>query len=614
VLNQIGPNGEVSLVTALQAYTLGFGPLPGGPAAVPAATIGVIPSGTLAVDMILRHWKELTSAQQQAVLQRLGYTAPTSAQSGLRPAAPLAAARATRGQPQPRALASRVAPPAPTPAPTPTPTDAPGTAPYRAMLDEFIPKLNPLLKTALTLPIVLQFDPTTAYKAYTVGVDALGGQDGIAMMCRIYLNPAMNKADLDNKRLVLAHELTHCYEDEIQGPLFVHYLSPAWLIEGSATWTGAVVSGATAATSWLQPKWEDWLFHSEKPLFSQAYEALGFYAVLDQAGISPWSVLRDMYLSQKMGDVPDNLAAYQAATHSAPQQVLDAWGASYERDPSLARDWDLTGPGIVPPYFYLPQITKVTLGDGQSPPVSTPAYTAMNYHLTSHAEVVEVSITGTSRLIDSAHVERVTSANGSYCTKPGGCTCPAGSAYQGPALQQLTGLIYLALTGGQQGAKGSVSGVSLQQFCNSATPKVDATICTIISPAEFSQVVGSPIAQIVGGISHTPLAQVATCNYLPPKIPGNGGAIDFALSSNGPDYYAHFKVQEEKAGMSSANDVSGIGDAAYWGTEPANPGVLDFGMVKGNWVVGIVISGSANDGSVYLAGAEQMAKEIASKL
>jgi hypothetical protein len=258
-------------------------------------------------------------------------------------------------------------------------------------------------------------------------------------------------------------------------------------------------------------------------------------------------------------------------------------------------------------------IHGVSLGDGQSIAVTTPAYTALDDDLTSQADVVQVSITGTSRLHDSASFERVTSANGAYCTKNGGCACPPESAYQGPALMQLTGLVHLAVTGGPQGATGGMSGMTLQHFCNT-TPKADASLCTIISLAEFSQVLGSPVTTLTSGVTHTPAAQeVVTCAYLPPSSPGYGGAIDFALSSNGPACYARDK-QEEQDLLTSETDVSGIGDAAFWGTETSSPEALEFDMLKGNWVVGIVIDGSAPSGSAYLTGAEQMANELASKL
>jgi hypothetical protein len=593
ILDQIGPNGEVSLQTALQAYTLGFGPLPGVPA--PARASGVIPSGTLAVDMILSHFNELTPAQQQAVLQRLGYTAPASAQ-----VSPAAAARVV-------GVAQTHAHPLAPPAPTPVPTDAPGTASYRAMLDEFIPKLNTLLKVTLTLPTVLDFDPTTTYMAYTVAFDAQGQPKGAPVLCRIRLSPQMNPAQPDNQRLIVAHELTHCYQDQIQGPLSIHYVSPAWLIEGSATWTGALLSGATAATSELQPVWKGWLSRPDKDLFSWAYQAIGFYAMLDQAGISPWSVLPAMYLSQTHGTVPDNLAAYQAATQSAPQEVLDEWASSYERDAALGLDWDLRGPGIVAASAYGgPPIQSLTVGNGPTTLPATPAYTARDEDLTVQADIIQVSVTGVSRLIDSGSVERVGSASGSYCTKQGGCECPPGSAYQGPPLTQLSGLLHLALSGGPQGASGTVSGLTLQQFCNkqkpTKVPAITLALCQqLLTIPEANQLMQPPVA--VTTIRIDTSASGGSCNYEYAPFHSVVSVLVIASAGGGdPQATLHAladKLTAVKDAQVTTTPVAGVGDGALFASativEPTGPLVrlaelivIDGGIVLecGNYNVG----------------------------
>jgi hypothetical protein len=502
VLNQIGPNGAVSLATALQAYALVFGPLPGVQS--PANPGGLIPSGTLALRMILQHYRDLTPAQQQAVLQRLGYDAPKSAQ-----AAPSRARVAALAQPQ--SLAAAVAPGAP----TPVPTDGPGTGDYRAFINEFIPKLNSFLSFTFTEPIVLAFDPKTKAAAYAEPHDANNGSSGPPVLCRIFLNPVLNTYAVDDQRFVMGHELMHCYEAAIQGSLAVWGPSPDWLIEGAAEWAGALVSGATGNTMSLQSSWDVWLSVAAVPLFQRAYSAIGFYALLDHAGISPWSVLPAMLTSQSNG--PNNLAAYQAGTQPAPQEVLDEWASSYERDTSLGLDWDLTGPGIVAAAHYGgPPAQAVALANGQASAVSAPAYAATDYHLTSQAEVVEIAVSGTSRLHDSASVERVTSANGAYCTKQGGCKCPDGSAYQGPALTDLTGLVHLAVTGGLQGASGSVSGLTLQQFCSKQKPKSAPTLSVvfcqqILSLAEANQFMQPPVAATSISIDTGPAG--GSCQY-----------------------------------------------------------------------------------------------------
>jgi hypothetical protein len=564
VLNQIGPNGEISLSTALQAYTLVFGPLPGVQA--PPNAGGRIPSGSLAVRMILQHYQDLTSAQQQAVLQRLGLTAPAAAEASAPGATSVAAAAQTLARPW-------LQPPV---APTP-PADAPGTAPYRDMLNTFIPKYDSFLQLTYTLPIVLLFfqGPTTA-DGEASAVNAHGGITGTPALCRIYVDPALNKSPLDYQQLVIAHELFHCYQAMIGKSLYVYYHAPAWLIEGSAEWAGMLVSGATS-DSGDAGYWVTWLAHPEVPLFQRAYTAIGFYALLDQSGISAWSVLPDMLTSQTDSNVPNNLAAYQEGTKRAPQEVLDEWASSYERDPALGLDWNLTGPGIVPASRYGgAHIHGVTLANLGHVAVATPAYTAIDYGLSSQADVVLVNITGTSRLKDSAGVERVTSANGSYCTKQGGCTCPPGSPNQDVQLRQLTGLLHLAVTGGPQGAKGIVYGLTLAKFCGKTLPPITLAFCQqLLSLAEANQIMSpsAPATLIQVFPFHTVSAGLTSdglCDYLSSPSPA-GLVVQIRLGTySGPTPISDDQVKEYfskglnppgKADI-SVTPVSGVGDQA----------------------------------------------------
>ena len=69
-LNEVRPDGTVSTSTALAAFSLAIGPVPGA-RPVPG-TKQLIPSGTLAVQWVLGHWSELTAGQRRAVLADLG--------------------------------------------------------------------------------------------------------------------------------------------------------------------------------------------------------------------------------------------------------------------------------------------------------------------------------------------------------------------------------------------------------------------------------------------------------------------------------------------------------------------------------------------------------------
>jgi hypothetical protein len=142
----------------------------------------------------------------------------------------------------------------------------------------------------------------------------------------------------------------------------------------------------------------------------------------------------------------------------------------------------------------------------------------------------------------------------------------------------------------------------------------DTSLCDIISLSEFKQAVGGGVAKLNKSSAKGPGGVVqVNCAYLPSSLPGAGGGIIYAITSNGPTYYAHVK-QEEQSLLNSATVLSGVGDAAFWGTDSTAEDILNLDMLKDNVVVGITMDGSATDGSAYLPAAEQMAKEIANRL
>jgi hypothetical protein len=626
VLNQIGPNGEVSLATALQAYSLVFGPLPGVPA--PASDGGLIGSGTLAVEMILQHYHDLTPAQQQAVLQRLGLTVPASAAISAPGAARVAAlAQAPAGLGAQEGPATTLAP-TPTPTTTQVVTDPSGMGPYRAMINAFIPQYDSFLAFTYTLPTELAFDTPLkpAVEGWADPVDAQGGMVGTAVRCRIYLNPVVNTYSLEQQRFVIGHELFHCYQAAIMGTIPAVYAAPKWLIEGSAQWAGATVSGATAAVPEVQATWFWWLGHPDIPLFKWSWPAMGFFSLLNQVGISPWKVLPAMLLSQVKGS--DNLTAYQAGTQSAPQKVLDAWASSYERAPTLGSDWDLTGPGMVPASTYGgPPIQTVTLGNGPIPTIAAAPFTELDEDLTAQVDVLQVHISGTSRLHDSASFERVTSADGSYCTKQGGCACPPGSAYQGPALPQLTGLVHLAATGGPQGANGTVSGLTLQQFCKkqkpTSAPTITQAFCqSILSIAEANQFMQPPIPATAiridvgpgGGSCHyeyKPYLSVVTITFLT-----YAGATDSQSEQQALAMAASEITTSVPGAAVSTTQVNDIPDVALFIAASATQDNITIHQDALDVIYGRVLiscanfeAGSASDAS-QLSGLHQVCKQV----
>jgi hypothetical protein len=197
--------------------------------------------------------------------------------------------------------------------------------------------------------------------------------------------------------------------------------------------------------------------------------------------------------------VQNNLAAYQVGASQAGETLLDEWAAGNELDPSLGAAWNLTGPGVNRIALQT-NIPAIIMSNGDMQMLNAAPFADNNVDLTSQADVLEVAGTGHIRLIDTGQTERLNDAvNGFYCTKQGGCMCPSDSLYDGPPLQDLTGLIRIAVTGGTDGAAGAVMAISLETYCNKNIPDnlkrarpMDATL-NIVDP-DTQAIVGNGVA------------------------------------------------------------------------------------------------------------------------
>lgn len=143
--------------------------------------------------------------------------------------------------------------------------------------------------------------------------------------------------------------------------------------------------------------------------------------------------------------------------------------------------------------------------------------------------------------------------------------------------------------------------------------KADASLCTLVSAQEFFAVVKGPVGSVDSKVGTVSGYQQVSCTYKPPSATGAGGAITYLFTNDGAAYLAMLQ-QGDQSVYNSENTVSGVGDAGFWGTQVDSPDAFELNMRKGNVIVNILMDGSANDGSVYLAGAEQIANEVASHL
>lgn len=83
--------------------------------------------------------------------------------------------------------------------------------------------------------------------------------------------------------------------------------------------------------------WEAYLTTPDVPLFTRAYSAIGFYALMTSSGEDTWHLLDPMLKA------PSSSAAYALAANS---KLQEDWASSLARQPTFGDGWDATGPGI----------------------------------------------------------------------------------------------------------------------------------------------------------------------------------------------------------------------------------------------------------------------------
>jgi hypothetical protein len=437
VLSQISADGSVSTATALEAFSLVFGPLPG--VTLPAGDAGILPDGTGPMRWLIGHWHDLTAAQQAAALpllpQPVTSAAPTSHALGEGRSLTIAT------------VANKPIQTYPPHRPDSYYTDAANQAEA-----DIAAKVG----RPLGVPITAR-DTGKSLNEYadTVVLTSSGGYVGAPAKCQIDLTEQGDALDDVDLQRVLHHEVWHCYEGVILGlARFYNASTPEWIIEGEAEWVGTT----SAPTAPLDSDfWDGYLNLPARPLFSRSYDAEGFYNQLQQTGTDIWSRLIPIL------QAGSNTAAFDVAGGNG-EPLLDAWAAGYFRDPSRGSAWDIVGPGIPadkPGQTRLSAPVDATV-TAAAAPYSNTVYSV----IPGDADLEQFTFSGHARVSDaSGHDYTVDKGGLLACVNPKGCTCPDNET--SPASQPLSGYpIDLAVTGDPSGDTGTVHGESLKEACS----------------------------------------------------------------------------------------------------------------------------------------------------
>jgi hypothetical protein len=440
VLAKVKADGTVDRATALSAFALAIGPVPG--VTPPAGPRGPIPSGTAAVLWTFAHWSGLTAGQKAAVRAALTGVDGTNKPASLRRVA------APKG---PDVDCQKA--------------DSPDAAALRPVLDEVIAQIGAKLGRQLRFPVFLTMNTTqledhpdgTPTLMYTFPcTNGVNDAEARANQCTIHVNPVAMGAQYSdaNRRSFLTHEAMHCFV--IDG-FAAHDALPAWLQEGIPMWVQTTLHGADPIA---QKHWFTYLKLDRRSLFRRSYDAIGFFVQLANSGVDVWSRIDVMIKEYLRGG---NDAAFKAGQPGA--DFLRSWAPGHARGARPGPAWDITGNGIP---AYRPAAKAAS---GASVKVSAPKAGVDLVTLALPADSV-VSVAGGAAargllgLADGDHpVEELLGK--SFCTRAGGCSCPDSSPGAGTDLPTLAaGDGWLGVTGGLKAASVTLTVSPFDGFCD----------------------------------------------------------------------------------------------------------------------------------------------------
>jgi hypothetical protein len=413
-------NGRASFRTAVREFERSFGRLP-GVAGAPRRGPGFV-SGSGPLRWVLGYRERLSKAQLRAVRR-------------------IAHAQAARG-----AYAS----------------GPPGAkAEWTARVAEAGSRITMHLGHPLGLQLKVEIDDKQreagVMAAATVWDDE-NGLSGPVAKCRIVVYPVgYNTASLAVKRAAAAHELFHCYQGEVLG--LKRYYSPSrplWLLEGSATWVGAVI-GEEWTPGWTgkgysNKKFQEYVNTSMRRLYKRSYDALGYFNHLGESANSPWTRL-DAMLS-----ATDNATAFANAVTVNAATFLDTWPSSFALHHDWGPRWTTVGPGMADPSPAVVPYKKIKAGVTSSVVVPDRANALLALDLT--APVIELRLKpgaiAHGVLRDSAGGDRPLK-DAAYCTRDTGC-CSPDEVSKKALLPIPAGVATLAVNGGASNTTATVLG------------------------------------------------------------------------------------------------------------------------------------------------------------
>ena len=352
VLDQVRPDGTVSERTALEAFALAYGPVPGVP--TPKGPIGAVPDGTLAAAWVLGYRARLSPPQLRVVYRLVGLPPP--------------------------GRSARVAGP-----PDYGDPNWVGSRRLEQVARMWVSVYDAEFGIALPLSVVAGYTSTVLENRIT-HVKALGDAapldtanggwgSGDPQICRIRVGPLGLTKNAADQSSILAHEVFHCFEFYFLGPKAWYDRPKAWIMEGLAVWGQLSVDhhAPNAFASFMDN-------YAVSPSHRVVHPNLRRRRVLGpRAGRVPRSVGADPVDPQRGGN--------ESAFHNAGADTADflnSWGSSVFNSRTAGPPWEMVSPNN-PSIVTLGQVIKPATGAVEaSTAVAAPAVHDRPVHRRCH--------------------------------------------------------------------------------------------------------------------------------------------------------------------------------------------------------------------------------------
>jgi len=466
VLAEVQPDGTVTADTALAAFALAVGPVPG--ATPPAGATEPIDSGTLAVAWVFDHWDDLDEAQREAVLDALEAPTDTGGTGG-----EVASSIRVEEPQTSRAVATQDGGPA-NPNIACQTADSADANRFRA----WAPDVESTLAARLDRP--LGISASTFISVNTVNLEsalmyayACGGTGNEAEGCTIHINPrAVEGLADDALRSALFHEYMHCFMFDRFGR--VTYGLPAWWVEGAPSWAMTTLG---VRVERIDTWWTRYLDNPTRALTQRTYDGLGFFVHLNETGTDPWGVI-DPIAEAMIAGPPATRTASGWGAAGVTDSFLDSWGSGFVRGRYPGAAWTSTGQALPD---HQPALPSGSLGNGQNRTIDSLIFAAAVEQVEIHADVVLVQPgAGTAgRITLGGGADALLGAGGPYCTVES-CACPEDSPGAGTDFTRMEpGTAYVGLSGGEATGSVALRGMSLPDFCGDPPPDSGQAACVV---------------------------------------------------------------------------------------------------------------------------------------